>query len=500
MSEIESSRQEREIAPQSRRGPIWLLLLPFALAILLRLAALPASLNPQFFPPDAHGTRTLSAILFGLLVLTVAWMARAVAGAVAGLSAGIVLAVCWPALLLSGMQTGNVALTLVLAVGLALVCFGGRLSGLGWTLWTLIALLLALPLLRNTQVGALVLLPVHPSDAMLLVWRGQIPLLARGIALGVIPLFALGLSSFLVLRGRSEARSIAVFLLVLVFVDWFWPLGSNLDLAVLSLLAVLSGVCIAAISASVRTGQRKALLALSASILLILALGSYFTQVSDDDLLEAEITLRLEHAEHLFDKQEDQSAREQLKWILDRDPQNEDARTLQARILLTHRQFKAAADIFKDILRDFPESVNAQVGIGWSNVYLGNFITAKMSFSRALNLDPDDARAMIGMGLAEFSANNDLDGGEKLIRQGLKIDPNVAEGYAGLAMILIKRGVDTPEKVEQLHEWVGRAIELDPRNDIARRYARREGWYDLLPESERPVNYKQLMKKHQSQQ
>ncbi|HKI82964.1 MAG TPA: hypothetical protein VKA63_01410, partial [Candidatus Krumholzibacteria bacterium] len=197
MSERESNSQEREFAAEIRKGPVWLLLLPLALAIFLRLASLPASVNPQFFP-DAHGTRTLSAILFGLLVLTVAWTARAVAGAVAGLSAGIVLAVCWPALILSGLQAGNVALTLALLIGLALVCFGGRISGLGWALWALIALLLALPLLRSTQLGSSVLLPVHPSDAMLHFWRKQIPLLAPGISLGVIPLFALGLSSLLV--------------------------------------------------------------------------------------------------------------------------------------------------------------------------------------------------------------------------------------------------------------------------------------------------------------
>ncbi len=434
------------------------------------------------------------------MVLAVAWTARAVAGAVAGLSAGIVLAVCWPALILSGLQAGNVALTLALLIGLALVCFGGRISGLGWALWALIALLLALPLLRSTQLGSSVLLPVHPSDAMLHFWRKQIPLLAPGISLGVIPLFALGLSSLLVLRGRGEARSIAVFLLVLVFVDWFWPLGSNLELAVLSLLALLSGVCIAAISASLRGGQRKALLALSVCIILILALGSYFTRVSEDELLETEISLRLQHAEALFDQQEDQAASDELGWILKRAPQNESARNLHAKILLSHRQFKAAAAAFKDMLRDSPESVDALVGVGWSNVYLGNFVTARMSFTRALKLDPDNASAMVGMGLAEFSGNNDLDAGEKLISKGLKIDPTIAEGYAGLAMILIKRGVDTPEKVQQLHDWVGRAIQLDPRNDIARRYARREGWYDLLPENERPPNYKQLMKQHQSQQ
>ncbi len=499
MSEKETSSQEHGFGAALQKGPRWLLVVPLVLAIFLRLAALPASLNLQYFP-DAHGTRTLSAILFGLLVLTVAWSARAVAGAIAGLSAGIVLAVCWPALILSGLQTGNVALTLVLVVGLALVCFGGKLSGLGWALWAVIALLLALPLLRSTQLGSAVLLPVHPTDSILLFWRGQIPLLAPGISLGVIPLFALGLSSLLVLRGRKEARSIAVLLLVLVFVVWFWPLGSNFDLAVLALLALLSGVCIAALSASFRTGQRKALLALSACVLVVLALGTFLTRTSDDALLEAEISLRMQHARALFENREDEGAHEELKWILEHDPKNEEARNLQAKFYLADRKYTLAADAYKRMLRDRPESVEAELGVGWSNFHLGNFVTARMCFTRVLNRDPDNASAMVGLGAAEISGNNNLDGGEKLIRKGLKIDPTIADGYAGLATVLMQRGADTPEEVQQLREWVRRAIQLNPRNETICRYARRQGWYDLLPESERPPNYEQLMRQSQSQQ
>ena len=487
------------------KGPIWPLLLPLALGVLLRLWTLPASVSPRFFPhaesvaaPD--GTRLLSAILFGLVVLAVAVLSRELGGTLAGLGAGIVLALCWPALVLSAMQWGNVALTLVLLIGLGFVAFGRRLSSVGWGLWALLALLLALPVLRNTGLGTSILLPLRPTDAILLFWRQEIPRLSTPIFLGSVPLFALGLSSLLVSRTRPGARAVALLLFVLVLVDWFWPLGSSFDLGVLALFAVLGGVWFSALRVSWNTSQRKALGALMVSLLVLLAVGSYFTRVSGEDATHAEVSLRLERAKEENQQGETQAALKDLAWILKQEPKHEGARFLQAWVLLRERQFKQAAMEFKELLRDTPESAQVQTGIGWSNYYLGNFVTSKMAFTRALSLEPNNASCMVGMGLSKFAADNDLDGGEELIRKGLKRDPDIAEGYAGLAMILLKRGNETPETIKQLREYVEKTIELDPKNDIVRRFARRRGWYDLLPESERPPNWKELMKQRQSQQ
>ncbi len=229
-------------------------------------------------------------------------------------------------------------------------------------------------------------------------------------------------------------------------------------------------------------------------------MGSYFTRVSGDALTRAEVSLRLERAHQENDKGMSQAALEDLAWILTREPQDHDARNLRAWVLLGQRQFKSAAVAFKEMLRDFPESADSQLGVGWSNYYLGNYVTSKMAFTRALSLRPENASAMVGMGLAEFAGNNDLDAGEKLIREGLKLDPKIAEGYAGLAMIMLKRGIETPEQTKQLREYVHQAIVLDPKNEAARRWARRRGWYDLFPENERPGNWKELMKEQQTQQ
>ncbi len=90
-SEISDARSLS--APGIQKGPIWPLLLPFALGTLLRLWALPSSVNLRFFPqaeglaaPD--GTRIFSAILFGLVVLTVAWISRELGGGLAGSERG----------------------------------------------------------------------------------------------------------------------------------------------------------------------------------------------------------------------------------------------------------------------------------------------------------------------------------------------------------------------------------------------------------------------------
>jgi tetratricopeptide (TPR) repeat protein len=76
--------------------------------------------------------------------------------------------------------------------------------------------------------------------------------------------------------------------------------------------------------------------------------------------------------------------------------------------------------------KHLPQSAVVQTNLGWTIAYLGDFLTAKSHFQKAINFDAYDARAYEGMGLL-FRVEGNLAESSKYLRQSLR------NGFSGVA-------------------------------------------------------------------
>jgi Tfp pilus assembly protein PilF len=87
----------------------------------------------------------------------------------------------------------------------------------------------------------------------------------------------------------------------------------------------------------------------------------------------------------------------------------------------------------------------------------GDAAGAKAKFQAALQSQPDDARALLGLGLCEETLNQ-LEAAERAYRKAAEVDPGLAEAHNNLGLLLRDKG-DLPGAIAAL----GRAAEADPR-------------------------------------
>lgn len=100
---------------------------------------------------------------------------------------------------------------------------------------------------------------------------------------------------------------------------------------------------------------------------------------------------------------------------------------------------------------------NANVREGEGLLAQGDAKGAKAKFEAAITADANDARAQLGLGLAE-EALSDFAAAERAYRRAIEIDPKLAEAHNNLGLLLRDGGKDA-EALEALT----RATELDPR-------------------------------------
>jgi Flp pilus assembly protein TadD len=319
-------------------------------------------------------------------------------------------------------------------------------------------------------------------------WREHSGLASPLPLLGATPLFALGISSLLVLRGRREGMILAALLLVSLLVWRFTAAGASLLLFALSLLAVLSGAWVDALWGSVRLSRWRALAVLLVPALLLMALGARLSTVDETQMAEVELELRLERVKLLCANYRDGEVRDDMQWMREKFPTDRRVRLADAELMLERGEYREVVRVFKQLRREYPEWSATLMGAGWANFYNETYPTAERYFREILEGDPANPRALVGLGACAIYNSKDYVEAERLIMEGLALDEEIAEGHHNMALLLIKSRTlyDSEEKMTQLRHHARRAMELDPTNDDMRRFVRRSGWYDLLPEDERP--------------
>jgi Tfp pilus assembly protein PilF len=118
--------------------------------------------------------------------------------------------------------------------------------------------------------------------------------------------------------------------------------------------------------------------------------------------------------------------------------------------------------IYREILAENPDDIDALHLLGVLLHRLGKLDSAITYIKRALQLDPEFAEAYNNLGNA-IRDKGPLEEAEIYYQQALKIDPNFAEAYNNLGNIYIE--TDEPDKAEDLFK---RALQIKP--DFAEAY------------------------------
>lgn len=106
-----------------------------------------------------------------------------------------------------------------------------------------------------------------------------------------------------------------------------------------------------------------------------------------------------------------------------------------ADILRKTKRADAAIDVYKGILKNHPDLIEAHTGVGYSLLTLEKPYLASQSFETAIALDPQNAKSLGGMGVALDTAG-EHDKAQDYYRHAIKSDPNNLTYQNNLALSL----------------------------------------------------------------
>jgi tetratricopeptide (TPR) repeat protein/serine/threonine protein kinase len=95
---------------------------------------------------------------------------------------------------------------------------------------------------------------------------------------------------------------------------------------------------------------------------------------------------------------------------------------------------------YREALRLAPKHANAQNNLGFLLARQGRYAEADAAYREALRLEPDDLNARINLAKLLRDSQRDFDGAIAVLRQGLRLKPNWAEGHHQLGLTLTQKG------------------------------------------------------------
>lgn len=101
--------------------------------------------------------------------------------------------------------------------------------------------------------------------------------------------------------------------------------------------------------------------------------------------------------------------------------------------------YKAAEEIFREILSEDPENLDAMLGLGYNYSWQKQYETAKKVFAEVLRKDTENLNALSGMGYT-LAWNEEYTRAEVFFNKILEINPGHTEGEKGLAYIALWEG------------------------------------------------------------
>ena len=73
------------------------------------------------------------------------------------------------------------------------------------------------------------------------------------------------------------------------------------------------------------------------------------------------------------------------------------------------RDFQGSVRLYRQALWEFPDSVSLQLGLAYSYFYLKEYVNAVRCFEIVLRFQPENKRAMRGLGLCYLKLNRVVD-------------------------------------------------------------------------------------------
>ena len=148
------------------------------------------------------------------------------------------------------------------------------------------------------------------------------------------------------------------------------------------------------------------------------------------------------------------------------DPDREDPKDLiafyrahqQLTELTQQERFDEALPVVEEMLRERPDFVEGHLHMARFATEQNDLERARESFSRAIELDPENERAHFGLANT-LRSRGELDEAISYFRRALELEPEFAEAKASLARLLIEQG-RSDEAVDYLRE----ALDADPGN------------------------------------
>ena len=157
-----------------------------------------------------------------------------------------------------------------------------------------------------------------------------------------------------------------------------------------------------------------------------------------------------------MDNHNKDKARQIAQAVLLNDPDNVEASIVAASYEVEDQDIEKAAALFDHALEVRPNQPRAMFGKGLTHLYNGNHAEAIRLIRAAAEAMPKDTGARVALGWAQITSQ-DFQGAEKTFREIIDIDRNFAEGHGGLAYVLAMQ-----QKIDLANQSIKTATWLDP--------------------------------------
>jgi len=201
-------------------------------------------------------------------------------------------------------------------------------------------------------------------------------------------------------------------------------------------------------------------------LFLILGFAASIARAEDGDTEKnqtADAKQLIKQAKKLARKGEFEEAEKILREVVERSPQDSNAKVALAYVLFKQRLLVEAYEISYQVARSEPKNSYAFAVLGMTLLSAGNFREAKASFINAIKLDSSEALAWSGLGMADFYENRILPGLEKL-REAVFLEPQEPDFLFTLAQVSARA-----EKYKEAAEAYQRFLQVSRQTDGERR-------------------------------
>ncbi|MFN3330278.1 MAG: tetratricopeptide repeat protein, partial [Pyrinomonadaceae bacterium] len=205
---------------------------------------------------------------------------------------------------------------------------------------------------------------------------------------------------------------------------------------------------------------RKEQFSLAWTGLLILAL---FVSASADELQKQDLRQLTKQGEKLKRKGEYDRAEQIFRYIVEKNPQDSEAKLKLAHVLMKQMRLLEAYDLAFPIVKDEPKNSYAFAVLGMILLSAGNFKDANACFINALNLNRKEDLAWAGLGLLDFYENR-IERSLEYLKEAHFLEPNDPDYTFALAQVSARA-----ERYKEAADYYQKFLDIAPPTDVDRK-------------------------------